>query len=382
MDIQKKIKELRLLPLFPDSNFEYTYFNLSDFGRVIDINDLREDVNLRFTITLFYADKGFFEKYTILGRVYNYENGEDFLNISNSYTKVGIFEAINKFNEFYEELAKKFNELLLKDLKEELEKEKQKAKEKEDKQKKEKDNKDKGQDSEGEDSEGQDSEGQDSEGEDSEGQDGEGQDGEGEDSEGQGGEGQDGEGEDGEGEDGEGQDGEGQRSEGQGGELSSKDIQDLLDQINQENSSEGVEGQSDVNGIDFEDFLNKVNEGKIPNDFTKHYNNPELIREINSLNKAEEPEDDLRFLDSNYDESFEEKNYGSLGEVLKEQFKINNFELKRRFPNPDFIKDFVSILSKKEVDNLSEKIGIEENFSTLEKKNKLITNLITEIQNL
>jgi hypothetical protein len=39
--------------------------------------DLREDVNLRFTITLIYSYKAF-EKYKILGRVYNYENGEDF----------------------------------------------------------------------------------------------------------------------------------------------------------------------------------------------------------------------------------------------------------------------------------------------------------------
>ena len=375
MDIKQKIKELKLLPLFPNKNYDYTKFDLSDYGQVIDIEEFRDDKNLRFTITLFYSENTF-EKYFSLGRVYNYENGEDFLNISKEYTKVGIFEAINKFNELYEELAKKFNELLLKDLKEELEKEKQKAKEKEDKQKKEKE-KEKEKDS--EDGEGEDGEGEDGEGEDGEGEDGEGEDGEGEDGDGEGEDGEGEEGEDGEGE-GEGEDGEG---EGDGdGELSSKDIQDLIDQINQDNKSQDSDGQSNAKGVDLEDFLNKVNDGKIPNDFTKNYNNPELIREINLENEVQEPTDDFPFLNDGYDEVFDEKTYGSVGDVLKEQFKINDLELKRRFPNPDFVKDFISLLSKKEVDNLASKIGVEENFNTLEKKNKLTTSLITEIQNL
>jgi hypothetical protein len=389
MDIKQKIKELRLLPLFPDSNFKYTNFNLSDYGQVIDINDLREDQNLRFTITLFYSEK-IFEKYVILGRVYNYENGEDFLNISKQYTKVGIFEAINKFNELYEELAKKFNELLLKELKEELEKEKQKAKEKE--KDKQKDKEEEGESEEGEGEKGEEEEGEEEEGEGEKGEKGEkgeeGEDGEGEDGEegeGEEGEGEEGEeGEDGEGQDGEGEDGEGEGEDGEGedGELSSKDIQDLIDQINQDDKNQDSEGQSSAKGVDLEDFLNKVNEGEIPNDFTKHYNNPELMKDINLENQEQEPIDDFPFLNDGYDEVFDEKNYGSVSEVLKEQFKINDSELKRRFPNPDFIKDFISLLSKKEVDNLASKIGIEEDFNTLEKKNKLTTNLITEIQNL
>mgnify|MGYP000253207087 CR=1 FL=1 len=51
MSVEKKIKELRLIPLFPDKNFNYTSFDLKDGGEVIEIIDLREESNLRFKIS-------------------------------------------------------------------------------------------------------------------------------------------------------------------------------------------------------------------------------------------------------------------------------------------------------------------------------------------
>jgi hypothetical protein len=361
MDIENRIKELRLIPLFPNKNFDYTSFVLEDGEEVIKISDIREEAKLSFAISLYYA-KDSTINYVILGSVRNYPNGDVYLAIEEEYTHLGLADAINKFNSQYEELAKKFNELLLETLKEELEKEKEKAKEEEEKAKE----------------EGQDGEGQDGEGQDGEGQDGEGQDGEGQDGEGQDGEGQDGEGQDGEGQDGEGQDGEGQDGEGKS---SSKDIQDLINQIEKELSGESSEGQSD-NGkgeIDLEDFMEKVNEGKTDNDFTKNYKNEDLKREIDEEKRDINPSP---IFDDNYMDAFEEKELNSVSEVLKNNFKIDDFELKRRFPTPDFVTDFINTLSIKELESLSDKVGVQKELSLTDKRKKISVNLITEIQNI
>ncbi len=341
MDIEKKIKELRLLPLFPDKNFAYSTFKLEDGGDAIKIEDLRDEVNLRFTITLYYAkNNDTTKKYVVLGRVYNYENGEDYLNLTKTYEQSGFYDALNNFNAIYEELAKKFNELLLDELKKDLEKEKQKAKEEEEKYKEESKGGD-GQDSE-EDSEGQDESGQGGGGQDSE-----------EDSEGQGG--------------------------GDGENMSSEDIQKFIDQLNKQLDNSDSSGQSNDSGIDLEDFLEKVNDGKVDNDFTKNYNNQDLKREIDEEKRDVNP---MPTFDENYMDAFDENPTKPVYQVLKEKLNVDDFELKRRFPNPDFVKDFINSLSKKEVDDLSGKVGIEESLTTLDKKNKLSVNLITEIQNL
>ena len=373
MDIQQKIKELRLIPLFPDKNFNYTSFDLAEFGDVIKITDLREEVNLKLTITLFYAKNS--GRYVIMGRVYNYENGEDFTNITQDYQNVGLSDAVNKFNFHYEELAKKFNELLLETLKEELEKEKEKAKEEEEKSKEE-------QGGDEQDGDEQDGEGQDGEGQDGEGQDGEGQDGEGQDGEGQDGEGQDGEGQGGDEQGGDEQGGDEQGGDEQGGDgkMSSKDIQKLIDQLDNQIDNKDTSGQSNDEAIDLEDFLKKVEEGKVDNDFSKYRNDKGLKAEIDNENQIEP--NPLDFLDEDLEKEFDEKQYSPVTQALKEKLKIDDSEIKRRFPTPDFVRDFVFLLGKNEIEDLSNRIGIEKEVSLNDKKSILATNLITELQNI
>jgi hypothetical protein len=360
MDIEKKIKELRLLPLFPDKNFNYTSFELNEGGDTIKITDLKEEANLKFNIALFYARNS--ESYVILGRVGNNENGEDFTNITEDYKNVGLSDAINKFNFHYEELAKKFNELLLETLKEELEKEKEKAKEEEAKE-------EQGENEQGEDEEG----GEGQEGGDEQG--GEGQESESE------GEGQESESEgEGEGQEGDGKEGEGQgQSQGGGGKMSSKDIQNLIDQLDNQIDNKDTNGQSNDEAIDLEDFLKKVEEGKVDNDFTKNRNDKGLKDEID---KEKQPEqNDMSFLDDMQDE-FGQKEYKPVVNALKEKLKVDDLELKRRFPTPDFVRDFVFLLGKNEIEDLSDRIGIEKEVSLNDKKSILATNLITELQNI
>jgi hypothetical protein len=351
MDIEKKIKELRLLPLFPDKNFNYSSFDLNEGGDTIKITDLKEEVNLKFTIALFYAKNS--GRYVIMGRVYNYENGEDFTNITQDYKNVGLSDAVNKFNFHYEELAKKFNELLLETLKEELEKEKEKAKEEEEKAKEEQGGDEQG----GEGQEGGDEQG------------GEGQEGGDE----QGGEGQESESE--------GQEGDEKGGEGQGaeGKMSSKDIQDFIDQLDNQIDNKDTNGQSNDEAIDLEDFLKKVEEGKVDNDFTKNRNDKDLKEEID---KEKQPQpNDMQFLD-NMQNEFGEKEYKPVVNALKEKLKVDDLELKRRFPTPDFVRDFVFLLGKNEIEDLSDRIGIEKEVSLNDKKSILATNLITELQNI
>lgn len=346
MDIEKKIKELRLLPLFPDKNFNYTSFDLAEFGDVVKITDLREEANLRFIIGLFYSKNT--DKYVVLGRVHNYENGEDFTDISEDYNNIGLSDAINKFNFHYEELAKKFNELLLETLKEELEKEKEKAKEEE------KSKEEQGGDEQGEDEQGGDE-----------------QVGEGQGGDEQGGEGQESESE------GKG-DGQGQGQAG-GGQMSSKDIQNLIDQLDNQIDNKDTNGQSNDEAIDLEDFLKKVEEGKVDNDFTKYGNDKDLKGEID---KEKQPEqNDMSFLDEMQNE-FGQKEYKPVVNALREKLKVDDLELKRRFPTPDFVRDFVFLLGKNEIEDLSDRIGIEKEVSLNDKKSILATNLITELQNI
>ena len=349
MDIEKKIKELRLLPLFPDKNFNYSSFDLNEGGDAIKITDLKEEANLRFTITLFYAKNS--ERYVIMGRVYNYENGEDFINITQDYENIGLSDAINKFNFHYEELAKKFNELLLETLKEELEKEKEKAKEEEEKAKEE---------------QGGDEQGGDEQGGDE-----------------QGGEGQDGEGKDGEGQDGEGQEGgdeQGGDKQGGGGKMSSKDIQNLINQLDNQIDNKDTNGQSNDEAIDLEDFLKKVEEGKVDNDFSKYRNDKGLKAEIDEENRTEP--NPLDFLDEDFDKEFDEKQYSRVTQALKDKLMVDDSEIKRRFPTPDFVRDFIFLLSSNEVNDLSDRIGIEKDMPINDKKSILATNLITELQNI
>ncbi len=365
MDIEKKIKELRLIPLFPDKNFNYTSFDLKDGGEVIEIIDLREEVNLSFKISLFYAKNSSTRKYVILGRVYNYENGEDFMNISDEYNQTIFSDAINKFNFQYEILAKKFNELLLETLKEELEKEKEKAKEEEEKSKDEQGGDEQGGDEQGGDEQGGDEQGGDEQGGDEQGGDEQGGDEQGGDEQG-----------------GDEQGGDEQGGDEQGGEgkMSSKDIQKLIDQLDNQIDNKDTSGQSNDQSIDLEDFLKKVEEGKVDNDFSKYRNDKNLKEEID---KEKQPEPNgLEFLDDDFQKEFDEKQYSPVTQALKEKLKIDDSEIKRRFPTPDFVRDFVFLLGKKEIEDLSDRIGIEKELLLNDKKSIIATNLITELQNI
>jgi hypothetical protein len=355
MDIEKKLKELRLLPLFPDMNFNYTSFELDKTGQVIDITDLREEADLRFKITLFYAEKSSTGLYVVLGRVYNYGNGEDFLNISEQYPLTGLSDAINKFNLHYEELAKKFNELLLETLKEELEKEKEKAKEEEQKSKDEQGGDEQGGDEQGGDEQGGDEQGGDEQGGDEQGGDEQGGDEQGGDEK-------------------------GGDEQGGDGKMSSKDIQKLIDQLDNQIDNKDTSGQSNDEAIDLEDFLKKVEEGKVDNDFSKYRNDKGLKAEIDNENQIEP--NPLDFLDEDLEKEFDEKQYSPVTQALKEKLKIDDSEIKRRFPTPDFVRDFVFLLGKNEIEDLSNRIGIEKEVSLNDKKSILATNLITELQNI
>jgi len=335
MDIEKKIKELRLLPLFPDMNFNYTSFELDKTGEVIKVTDLREEADLRFTISLFYAEKSSTGLYVVLGRVYSYGNGEDFLNISEQYPLIGLSDAINKFNFHYEELAKKFNELLIGKLKEELEEEKKKAEEEEQKAKEEQGGDEQGGDEQGGDEQGGDEQGGDEQGGDE-----------------QGGE----------------------------GKMSSKDIQKLIDQLDNQVDNKDTNGQSTDEAIDLEDFLKKVEEGKVDNDFSKYRNDKGLKAEIDEENRTEP--NPLDFLDEDFDKEFDEKQYSPVTKALKDKLMVDDSEIKRRFPTPDFVRDFIFLLSSNEVNDLSDRIGIEKDMPINDKKSILATNLITELQNI
>ena len=161
--------------------------------------------------------------------------------------------------------------------------------------------------------------------------------------------------------------------------MSSKDIQNLIDQLDNQIDNKDTNGQSNDEAIDLEDFLKKVEEGKVDNDFTKNRNDKGLRDEIDE--EKQPNQNDKGFLDDIQNE-FAEKEYKSVVNALREKLKVDDSEIKRRFPTPDFVRDFVFLLGKNEIEDLSDRIGIEKEISLNDKKSILATNLITELQNI
>jgi hypothetical protein len=359
MTIKEKIDALQLVPLFPDTNYfigkdkianEYAITNDS-----IIIRYNREEANLTMTALMIRTANT--KKYSRVFLVVN-TNGntriyENFSSDAEQEYLDNLTELLNKFNEYYEATAKVFNEELMKSIKEELEKEKEKQKQKEEQEKQEQEEK-------GEEEKSEEQE---------ESEEGESEEGEGEESE------------EGEGE--ESEEGEGEEGEGEGeGEMSSEEIQKMIDELSKDQSGQGQEGQSDNKGdeIDLEDFLNEVEKGNADNDFGKDYNNKDLKGKIDYEKQQQEQPDGQEQPKGRQ----EEPKY-TLTNVLgtiKEMFNTNDEDMKRRFPNPTSISDFVDSLSKAKIEELSNKVGLPSELSNLEKTKQIKTNLITEIQNI
>ena len=138
MNIQEKIKELGLVPLFPD----YYYFDSSKSTKKDDLKIKSDEVNFRQTMSFVREpiSCSFYSSMEITNN--SFDTDIHFL-INNFVESEYIFkddyvdlkfnnlpDVLNFFNEKYEIVAKVFNEMLLEKLKEELEEEKKKQEEK------------------------------------------------------------------------------------------------------------------------------------------------------------------------------------------------------------------------------------------------------------
>jgi hypothetical protein len=390
MNIKEKIEALKLIPLYPDKNYNYTSFELKEKGLIISIKEIKKEADLVFYIDCLITPE--MTDFFIGGYISNYEDDDKIIeSIKFDFIKqkTTLPEIINVFNEKYSELANKFNEILLKTLKEELEEEKKKKEEEEKKKEQEKQDQ---QSQEGESEESESEEGQEGKGEDGDESEGEGE-GEGEGEEGEG-EGEEGEGKEGEGE-GEGEEGkegeqgkgsesakesrQGKGSEGGKSDMSSEDIQKLIDEINKDINKNNKEGQSESKGdsIDLEDFLEEIDKNGGDNDFTNQYNNKDLKDKIDRQKSDK--------FDKELDDLFPENQEYEVNNVLsaiKSKFQINDDEIKRRFPTKNAVSGFISTLSKEELNDLSEVVGIPKEISNIEKIKTLTNNLLTEIENI
>ena len=374
MNIQEKIKELGLVPLFPD----YYYFNSSkssdndtlkitdddenDFKQVMRFNRPLIDKNLYISLVIDNKNLDTDMHFVIsTGSVSS--RGDDVYRDDYRELKFdNLPDILNFFNEKYETVAKVFNEMLLEKLKEELEEEKKKQEEQE---KQEQEKSDEGQPEEGEKEEGEKQEG---EGE------GEPQDGEGE------GEPQEGEGE------GEPQEGEGK---GEPKEMSAKDIEKLLEELSKDQKGKSKQGQNDNSGdeIDLEDFLDKVEKGEAENDFTKGYKDKDLKEKIDYEKRGEqgdgEPDDmDFELPDFPEPESNSNKRVEGVLEAIIDMLNTDREDIKRQFPTEKSAKSFVSLLSPNELDFIITRVGLPDTLSRFEKQKLITSNFITELENI
>jgi hypothetical protein len=349
MDIQEKIKELGLVPLFPD----YYYF---ESGKSTDNDSLKitSDVynfTQKMTFTRYAIDCQFYSSITITN--VDFDTEIHFL-INNFVKSEYIFkddytdlkfdnlpDVLNFFNEKYEIVAKVFNEMLLEKLKEELEEEKKKQEEKEQEQQ-EKSEQEQEQQDEGEK------------------QDGEGQ--------------------------GEPQDGEGQ---GEQKEMTAEDIKKLLEELKKEQKGQS-KGQSNNEGdeIDLEDFLDKVEKGEAENDFTKGYKDKDLKEKIDDEKRGQQGEgepDDMNFDLPDFPEpqTNTEKRIEGVLDAIVDMLHTDKEDIKRQFPTQKSAKSFVSLLSPNELDFVTSQVGLNgKGLSRFEKQKLITSNFITELENI
>lgn len=321
MNIQEKIKDLGLVPLFPDYNYFESSKNENDKLKVTsDEYDFRQVMSFKRPL----IKRALYVSMEILNE--NFDTEMHF--VINDYEVTGdafyrddyfdlkfnnLPDVLNFFNEKYENVAKVFNELLLQQLKDELAEEKKKQ----DETRKQKQ--------------------------------------------------------------------EGEEKEQEQDDMSSQDIDKLLEELQKEQENESTQGQSNSNDddIDLEDFLDKVEQGEAENDFTKGYNNPELKEQINNEKLQQlSPE----FEDMNFDlpdfpsqPSNSNKKIQGVKNAFLDMLNTNSEDIKRQFPTEKSVKSFVSLLSPQELDFISAKVGLPEGLSRIEKQKLITSNFITEL---
>jgi hypothetical protein len=357
MNIQEKIKELGLVPLFPD----YYYFNSSKSSDndTLKIKSDEVDFLQRMTFKRDLIECTLHTKLEIFNDTFESEmnfiirkNGEkseelyreDFANLKFD----NLPDVLNFFNEKYEKVAKVFNEMLLEKLKEELEEEKKKQEEQE---KQEQEKSDEGQPEEGKKEEGE--------------EEGEPQEGEGE---------------------GEPQEGDGK---GEPQKMSAKDIEKLLEELSKDQKGKSKQGQNDNSGdeIDLEDFLDKVEKGEAENDFTKGYKDKDLKEKIDYEKRGEqgdgEPDDmDFELPDFPEPQSNSDDRVEGVLEAIIDMLNTDREDIKRQFPTEKSAKSFVSLLSPNELDFIITRVGLPDTLSRFEKQKLITSNFITELENI
>jgi len=352
MNIEEKIKELGLVPLFPD----YYYFNSSKSSDndTLKIKSDEVDFLQRMTFKRDLIECTLHTKLEIFNDTFESEmnfiirkNGEkseelyreDFENLKFD----NLPDVLNFFNEKYESVAKVFNEMLMEKLQDELEEEKKKQEEKQ-KQEQEKSEQEKGEQGEG----------------------------------GEGGE-----------QGGEGEGGEGEGQEGESKEMTAEEIEKLLEELKKDQKGQSDKGQSNNSGdeIDLEDFLDKVEKGEAENDFTKGYKDKELKDKIDYEKRGEKPEgeqDDMNFDLPDFPEqpSNSEKRVEGVLDAIVDMLHTDRQDIKRQFPTEKSAKSFVSLLSPNELDFITSQVGLSESLSRFEKQKLITSNFITELENI
>jgi hypothetical protein len=358
MNIQEKIKELGLVPLFPD----YYYFNSSkssDNDRLkIKSDDYDFRQNMFFHRPL--IDKMLYVSMEIVNSNFDTEMHFVIDKISGGGDKIyredfrdlkfnNLPDVLNFFNEKYEIVAKVFNEMLMEKLQEDLEEEKKKQEEKQ-KQDQEKSEQEKGEGEEGEGEEGEEGE---------------------------------------EGGEGEGQGEEEGEGEGEPKEMTAEEIEKLLEELKKDQKGQSDKGQSNNSGdeIDLEDFLDKVEKGEAENDFTKGYKDKELKDKIDEEKRGEKPEgepDDMNFDLPDFPEqpSNSDKRVEGVLDAIVDMLHTDRQDIKRQFPTEKSAKSFVSLLSPNELDFITSQVGLLEGLSRFEKQKLITNNFITELENI
>ena len=165
-------------------------------------------------------------------------------------------------------------------------------------------------------------------------------------------------------------------------EMSSDELQELLEQM--DNESRGGQSENSQDDIDLEDFLDEVGDNNAEPDFTENYQDKDLKKSIDEKKEGdgEKGDEDLNdFGDLNGIKLTEESISDESLSTFSKYTNTNQKDLKRVFRNEESVNSVLQILDEDKLEELSRTLNIEPNVSRARKINEISKKITQGIQN-
>jgi hypothetical protein len=175
-------------------------------------------------------------------------------------------------------------------------------------------------------------------------------------------------------------------------EMSSDELQELLEQM--DNESRGGQSENSQDDIDLEDFLDEVGDNNAEPDFTENYQDKDLKNSIDEKKEGDGEKDgdgeksdwekgdgDDYFLDLEKMKLTEDPISDESLSAFSKYTNTKQKDLKRVFGNKSSVDTILQTMSEEEIESLSRTLNIESSENRAKKINEISTKITQGIQN-